>query len=104
MRISDWSSDVCSSDLRSVVEPRHLVHGRKHQQAAGQGDENMGSKAGGARAIFALGADDRAGDACSRDRPEKRRFEKVHAFPTAWQVRWFPGEQTVPTPGDRAAP
>src|SRR3546814_15376160 len=26
MRISDWSSDVCSSDLRAVV---HVVHGSK---------------------------------------------------------------------------
>src|SRR3546814_19727698 len=26
MRISDWSSDVCSSDLRAVLQPDH--HGR----------------------------------------------------------------------------
>src|SRR3546814_9739124 len=27
MRISDWSSDVCSSDLRDLHFPRHLARG-----------------------------------------------------------------------------
>src|SRR3546814_20832601 len=28
MRISDWSSDVCSSDLRSISESEHVLHVR----------------------------------------------------------------------------
>src|SRR3546814_12677086 len=35
MRISDWSSDVCSSDLR-----RH--HHRERLAVAGEGDRNLG--------------------------------------------------------------
>src|SRR3546814_5497448 len=29
MRISDWSSDVCSSDLKKLVNPVHHVHGAR---------------------------------------------------------------------------
>src|SRR3546814_17590665 len=33
MRISDWSSDVCSSDLADAVQPRkHHVLGADHQR------------------------------------------------------------------------
>src|SRR3546814_2837398 len=46
MRISDWSSDVCSSDLKAARAPaegfRHAVGDRKGQRAGmagGQGDE-----------------------------------------------------------------
>src|SRR3546814_6257664 len=39
MRISDWSSDVCSSDLRTgehaaAGDPRHHLHGRPPADAA----------------------------------------------------------------------
>src|SRR3546814_21189060 len=34
MRISDWSSDVCSSDLQSGVEFESLEHGLARQEAA----------------------------------------------------------------------
>src|SRR3546814_10035452 len=35
MRISDWSSDVCSSDLDDVPEVRaHFLHGRDHVRHA----------------------------------------------------------------------
>src|SRR3546814_4231272 len=36
MRISDWSSDVCSSDLQLVaflLEDREIAHARRQQQA-----------------------------------------------------------------------
>src|SRR3546814_6016595 len=41
MRISDWSSDVCSSDLNAVAErlPAHFAHDSGHRQTAGQPGE-----------------------------------------------------------------
>src|SRR3546814_1313213 len=36
MRISDWSSDVCSSDLRAAPIDRHMVKGNRLQHYAGQ--------------------------------------------------------------------
>src|SRR3546814_10417061 len=32
MRISDWSSDVCSSDLRTRRQPGGLGHSRRHRR------------------------------------------------------------------------
>src|SRR3546814_18722442 len=42
MRISDWSSDVCSSDLRGMAaklhrDPLHAVGGELHQMFADRG-------------------------------------------------------------------
>src|SRR3546814_20484714 len=37
MRISDWSSDVCSSDLRQFRPPRHRRRGRRPPDAGLQG-------------------------------------------------------------------
>src|SRR3546814_8458417 len=41
MRISDWSSDVCSSDLRILII---LEHGQDHRDAepGGEGEEESG--------------------------------------------------------------
>src|SRR3546814_3114509 len=39
MRISDWSSDVCSSDLYIAVEPRWAERVLSHQPARGKDDK-----------------------------------------------------------------
>src|SRR3546814_14287833 len=39
MRISDWSSDVCSSDLKEGLVVEHRVDRVVEQLAAGRGDE-----------------------------------------------------------------
>src|SRR3546814_20570658 len=64
MRISDWSSDVCSSDLRSF---RHLAEGADHLRVSAMADEqdvpplrhhlfglavNLGDKRAGGVQIF----------------------------------------------------
>src|SRR3546814_20768028 len=38
MRISDWSSDVCSSDLVSLVEP---IEGAARRHAVNRGDHGL---------------------------------------------------------------
>src|SRR3546814_17011476 len=58
MRISDWSSDVCSSDLRDQSEQEHDRHqGQQHAQRLLADD--IGEGLGGAVAprLLALGAD-----------------------------------------------
>src|SRR3546814_8825948 len=42
MRISDWSSDVCSSDLRNIVPDRRKVLRRWTAIAAGYWDKRSG--------------------------------------------------------------
>src|SRR3546814_5848459 len=37
MRISDWSSDVCSSDLEAVVGNPHLLQHRRELEPHGRG-------------------------------------------------------------------
>src|SRR3546814_8448340 len=37
MRISDWSSDVCSSDLAEAGEPADISGAKGHRRGAGQG-------------------------------------------------------------------
>src|SRR3546814_775002 len=50
MRISDWSSDVCSSDLqRSAASARGTARGNR-ADAVGRGDHGRGACAGGAAA------------------------------------------------------
>src|SRR3546814_12895243 len=88
MRISDWSSDVCSSDLVDVVEagdrdhrPEHLAlhdlvvlqgaghHGRLIEEAVAVG----GPAAGGDLDVLAAGgALDEAGEAVARARRDER--------------------------------
>src|SRR3546814_20361892 len=38
MRISDWSSDVCSSDLRGILDQRTFRHGEAAGAGAADGD------------------------------------------------------------------
>src|SRR3546814_10740609 len=47
MRISDWSSDVCSSDLRQAVDL-----GREDQPPVGFVDEEIGTEVGDVAAGF----------------------------------------------------
>src|SRR3546814_17856127 len=58
MRISDWSSDVCSSDLRDI----RGQHGRRH--AGGDGAEPVAKPDAGddGGALWCGGDDRRAGD------------------------------------------
>src|SRR3546814_6888055 len=51
MRISDWSSDVCSSDLRDLAPGEGRGHHRQHQQDRGLADRAVQGHraAGGAR-------------------------------------------------------
>src|SRR3546814_8899083 len=51
MRISDWSSDVCSSDLR------HLRRRRRSRRLAGEHVAHEGGEAGGLLLVGEAGAD-----------------------------------------------
>src|SRR3546814_1766828 len=42
MRISDWSSDVCSSDLKQIVDAQALVPGGKVGVVAAAGAAGVG--------------------------------------------------------------
>src|SRR3546814_10091760 len=53
MRISDWSSDVCSSDLRLRDPPDHPAGIVRHQRAAVFGDLDVGGAAACGLAILA---------------------------------------------------
>src|SRR3546814_4010077 len=70
MRISDWSSDVCSSDLKAV---RGTRHGRGHECALGHG---AGRATKAARACHAVDARGRAGGL----RPKGARVEQHGAL------------------------
>src|SRR3546814_12945327 len=45
MRISDWSSDVCSSDLPCLCRAWHGPRGRDARGCAGRADRHMGRAA-----------------------------------------------------------
>src|SRR3546814_18701131 len=62
MRISDWSSDVCSSDLPRVRGPRRGPEGRRRDRA--------GERAG---ARLPAGGDGGPGDAVRRPPPGRDR-------------------------------
>src|SRR3546814_10833540 len=56
MRISDWSSDVCSSDLREIDTAQHVAgNGR-------QRDADLGLKAGAERLVAAERLDGKRGE------------------------------------------
>ena len=65
---------------RRVVEPRHLMYGRQHQQAAGQAYQDMRAQPGRTSAIFAFAADNRAGQNRADDRPEQVGIEQFQLF------------------------
>src|SRR3546814_10541518 len=70
MRISDWSSGVCSSDLLAQLEAIHLVTAlveHRHQPnfgafAAGGGDVGMHGRAAVAAGLLRQSVLERAGD------------------------------------------
>src|SRR3546814_12010307 len=102
MRISDWSSDVCSSDLDGVVreEALHLavelggqrLVGRQHQGRALQVLDDMRHREGLARAgdaeqnLVALAR--RAVLGQLADRSEERRVGNECV--STWRSRWSP--------------
>src|SRR3546814_3341856 len=67
MRISDWSSDVCSSDLFSVAHPvDHAVGIVRDEQGAVAGDGEAGGAAELRRAVLDQEATE---EVLGRDRP-----------------------------------
>src|SRR3546814_16259904 len=71
MRISDWSSDVCSSDLRKEIAQRKVKADAEHQQddaKLGQFQRQfaVGDKAGGER------ADGNTSEQIARDRRDEQ--------------------------------
>src|SRR3546814_17132753 len=73
MRISDWSSDVCSSDLLRDGERRR--HGTTGRHDEGDLDSGCGGP-GGARVARALGADQESERGSRSGRSEERRVGK----------------------------
>src|SRR3546814_8345156 len=85
MRISDWSSDVCSSDLDELkeVRQRDKRQGQQRQQQVGIGDRQ--------NRRFARNADrqvDRGRHLRSRGRSEERRVGKECV--STCRSRWSP--------------
>src|SRR3546814_20351466 len=80
MRISDWSSDVCSSDLGDIDPPAVEADGRQHavEQLPGGTDEGL--------ALAVLLAARRPAD--DHDRSEERRVGKECA--STCRYRWSP--------------
>src|SRR3546814_16477235 len=78
MRISDWSSDVCSSDLGNVRELRNVV-----ESALVMGEVELGER-GAAPASAAADAPITA----YRDRSEERRVGKERV--STCRSRWSP--------------
>src|SRR3546814_6110148 len=72
MRISDWSSDVCSSDLARGLRRTHPVERRRHPAAARDG-VGIGGRP--------LEADDSAPDA--RRQFDPARLDRVDILPLA---------------------
>src|SRR3546814_10542535 len=70
MRISDWSSDVCSSDLQVGAGLRQLV---EHQRSASELGED-GEQAGPGRGLqHTVGRRDRGGGAGRKSKGDRRR-------------------------------
>src|SRR3546814_12241770 len=75
MRISDWSSDVCSSDLRGLHQ--HLPGVLLHRVLFGNADDGQRQRLDAAHAAvaFAARADDLAGLAQARAQALGRELE-----------------------------
>src|SRR3546814_5805585 len=82
MRISDWSSDVCSSDLRAAALPRHA--GERTQAAdrgcAGDGGPGLAPEALPGRALGRAAAA-RGDRACARRQPAPAAGRRAHRQP-----------------------
>src|SRR3546814_1667349 len=99
MRISDWSSDVCSSDLRAAAASRFHALGLSPRAGGGvaeiagaeEGVELLrdAGEIGGHAAADAFGhAGIDGGDEAHRDRPEQQR---IHDIEEAWAGAAGPG-------------
>src|SRR3546814_10972498 len=77
MRISDWSSDVCSSDLSGRTEAAHAGDGGTSRQHRGAGNGTGGTdgRAGAKlrRAGDEAGGDARTADAATDQRERERK-------------------------------
>src|SRR3546814_5225757 len=81
MRISDWSSDVCSSDLRQrlrdAAKPRpDRLHRQAHERAGDRGNGDRDDEGGPMRTEAADQSDDADGGCGDQDRSEERRVGK----------------------------
>src|SRR3546814_20253306 len=84
MRISDWSSDVCSSDLRCVAQPPAIrVGGRSEARALSQGRPPADLAAAG------LSRPDGRGWRESRHADRRRDLEGCTGYPSAGEYRLF---------------
>src|SRR3546814_11386033 len=109
MRISDWSSDVCSSDLRRRSAGSQDARGRAGKAAAGpaaadraQGRQAGRNPAGAGRAPGRGGYAGRAGidgDLAVGDRSEERRVGKecVSTCSSRWSPYHYKQENTTQT-------
>src|SRR3546814_18248817 len=70
MRISDWSSDVCSSDLRDEQRPGKGHSGTEEERATAKPDQPAG-----------------ANDIFDEHREVRHRYERRSIFPGGEQVR-----------------
>src|SRR3546814_13104750 len=84
MRISDWSSDVCSSDLESLVDAIEAAFGTPVQTAVKREDEQAFARLNAENLMFCEDAARRVAAALSADERIERfdatvsHFESLH--------------------------
>src|SRR3546814_9873028 len=61
MRISDWSSDVCSSDLRQIVDAAVVVDRTEFEGQRGGGPDGQCARQAGDAAVADIGGGRKAG-------------------------------------------
>src|SRR3546814_5155638 len=85
MRISDWSSDVCSSDLRPVPGPRRvavILHEAPRAQHKGRGDTAIETAPVEASGVVAMPDED--SDRVSRSEERRVGKECVRTCRSRW--------------------
>src|SRR3546814_21085561 len=98
MRISDWSSDVCSSDLHLHIEDRFLTREMRGLVVVGEGYRDVAALAGSGADKLALEARNEALGAelemvaLCRPAPERRSDERRvgKACGSTCRSRWSP--------------
>src|SRR3546814_12750539 len=93
MRISDWSSDVCSSDLAAEIERcphfgARVVDEACHQPPAEQADRQIDEEDPAPRGVSDDQAADRRAENRSKQRSEERRVGKECV--STCRSRWSP--------------
>src|SRR3546814_3550104 len=92
MRISDWSSDVCSSDLESLVDAIEAALGTPVQTAVKREDEQAFARLNAENLMFCEDAARRVAAALSADERIERfdatvsHFESLHAHDAVARV------------------